>query len=225
MEAQDTREGPPIVLAIDADEAMREMYGRLFGPASLWFADPADAHDALAMARDFPPDAIVLDGCAPTAETLIDQLRDAQTDSGLADVPLIVVAKAVRQYGDPRELRVNAYLRKPVDVETLRREISRLVRPVSAAPSRASEFNGRIADMPPPHNSQSSRASQDRHPLKFPPQREELQSRFCPTCNHPLEWSERRTLNGVTFDYYQWCVHRCGLYCFDHCRGSLVLIA
>jgi hypothetical protein len=49
-------------------------------------------------------------------------------------------------------------------------------------------------------------------------------ARNCPGCRKPLRFSERRVLEGTTFDYYLPCRHGCGLFCYDHSRRILVTL-
>ena len=39
--------------------------------------------------------------------------------------------------------------------------------------------------------------------------------RPCPSCGTRLEWLEPGTVAGVEYDYYRWCEHGCGLYCYQ----------
>jgi hypothetical protein len=48
--------------------------------------------------------------------------------------------------------------------------------------------------------------------------------RICPGCRKPLLFSERRLLDGTTFDYYLPCRNGCGLFCYDHSRRTLITL-
>jgi hypothetical protein len=50
-------------------------------------------------------------------------------------------------------------------------------------------------------------------------------SRTCPQCEKPLDWLERRPLNGVQYDYYRWCERGCGLYCYDLNASNWIKLA
>jgi len=49
--------------------------------------------------------------------------------------------------------------------------------------------------------------------------------RLCPACGCSLEWVERGTIGGISFDYFRWCLEGCGLYCFDRSRSKWVKLA
>jgi hypothetical protein len=44
-------------------------------------------------------------------------------------------------------------------------------------------------------------------------------TRGCPACGGALSWIEKGRIGGVEYDYYRWCQHGCGLYCYD-CAGA-----
>jgi hypothetical protein len=48
--------------------------------------------------------------------------------------------------------------------------------------------------------------------------------RTCPKCHKTLVFSERRSLEGTTFDYYSPCRNGCGLYCYDPSRRKMVTL-
>jgi len=46
-------------------------------------------------------------------------------------------------------------------------------------------------------------------------ERSESATRTCPSCTQPLEWIENGRIGAASYDYYQWCLQGCGLYCYD----------
>jgi CheY-like chemotaxis protein len=114
----------PTVLVVEDEHDTNQILCRLLERAGYTCRGVEDGRDALRLARELRPDAILLDLMLPdmTGFDLCEQLRR----SGPMKRPPVVVVTALdddgsRQRG--RELGADAYLTKPFPPETLMREI------------------------------------------------------------------------------------------------------
>ena len=116
----------PLVLVVDDDERLRELYRVNLSHRGLRVVEAASGADALDCARATPPNVIVLDLSMPGSDgwTVLSALKD---DANLAKVPIVVLTG---QTDDDTEARVRsagavAYIGKPVDTEDLIRVVLR----------------------------------------------------------------------------------------------------
>ena len=121
---------PPTVLVVDDNEDTRVLFRRLMESLGYAVAEAVDGEAAVEAARVVCPDLILLDLNMP----LMDGLEAAQRIRELKDecegVVVIVAVTAYDTYGIKEaalEAGCDAYLTKPVELDELEREISRLL--------------------------------------------------------------------------------------------------
>jgi CheY-like chemotaxis protein len=112
------------VLVVEDDGDVREALVFLLEQENMHAVGATDGQDALEKIQaGFDPDLILLDLMMP----VMDGVRFLQIrieDPRLKAIPVVVVSALQRMQVDPRELNVDAVLRKPVDparvIETVR---------------------------------------------------------------------------------------------------------
>jgi two-component system, cell cycle response regulator DivK len=133
------------VLLVDDVRDSREMYAFFLRASGYSVHEAADGGDALAMAREFHPDVIVMDLSLPSVDgwTAIASLAE-HPDTGT--IPVVVLS-AHTFPADEERARVAgaaAYLHKPCPPD----DLARTVRAVSEGCDRA--FSAVSADIPAP---------------------------------------------------------------------------
>ena len=115
------------VLIVDDVQEFREMYARYLSHEGLGVTTALDGREALAVARQYPPDAIVLDLAMPGMGGR-EFLKQARSDTRLAGIPIVMISA----YGDEEKaqellaLGADAFLDKPCVPSHLLREIRRV---------------------------------------------------------------------------------------------------
>lgn len=114
------------VLVVDDDPDMREVLAVALRSQGYDVATVGNARDALTHLRSTPETCmIVLDLMLPgmAAARFAEVLR---RDRSLAWIPVVVLSGAEDGANDARALGARVFLRKPVDVEALRRALHRI---------------------------------------------------------------------------------------------------
>lgn len=108
-----------LVLIVDDDFDLRETLSDVLADAGFAVATAADGVEALAYLRSHaPPTVILLDWMMPHcngAQFRVQQLADP----ALAAIPVVLLTADTRRDDKLAELRVDTYLAKPCDRETL----------------------------------------------------------------------------------------------------------
>jgi CheY-like chemotaxis protein len=193
---------PPIVLLVEDDADLLDMYSSYFQAEGVWVGTADSPDKGLEAVNDLHPDVVISDigfGGAPTGMNFVQVMKDRPHTRG---IPLIVLT-GLPASDLPPELRHDAdlFLRKPVSAEGLLDNIRRLLESPHALQQRrvraqARAGRGGVAQPAPAGES----------------------PRVCPNCCGPLDWIEQKTIDGRAYDYYHWCTRGCGLYCYD--RGA-----
>jgi len=115
------------VLVVDDVREFREMYARYFSFAGVGVSTAIDGHEALDLARRYPPDAIVLDLSMPGMSGW-QFLAEVQTNPELARIPVIVVTARHDEDASQAALLAGAkaFLTKPCLPEALLAEVRRV---------------------------------------------------------------------------------------------------
>jgi DNA-binding response OmpR family regulator len=210
---------PPIVLVVDDHRDTVEMYETLLSARGYWVARASNAIDAFEYAHDLLPDAIVADLGLPGDMDGAELIRQLRADPALCDVPILAVTGR-----DPRDLpslsgvKVAGLLLKPVAPETLLARVEAALAQSSALRARSAKVLSKVE--PLLAKSAGLMAQARRHAAE-----DDQETRLCPSCGHPLEWIETGQLNGAEYEYFRWCGHKCGLYCYNRTTGSFELLS
>jgi FixJ family two-component response regulator len=197
---------PPIILLVDETGVSVPLYAARLESAGLWVSCLTDPAEALATAQDLRPDVIVTDvqyGEGTPGWGLFASLNTCDTTS---DIPLIALTTpAAPVLPAPVRARKTRCLIKPVPADALLADVQQLLVQEYAFRIRAARDREGLRALQGRSESLIVRpASPSDHPV-----------RCCPGCNHPLEWIDQGRIASATFDYYQWCVNGCGLFCYD----------
>lgn len=211
---------PPIVLLVDDDVDTCEMYQLALQNDGYWVVEASDVAEAVTATQEIHPDVIVTDLGLPAGADGVSFAEGLRTDPRTAEIPVLALTGR-----DPASLGGSAdlftdVLVKPVlpDVLISRvREALSDVRALDERNVRASERDAELRARSERVLAQAQRA--------FGRRTGSLLARACPRCGATLQWSERRKLYGVTFDYYHPCPKGCGLFCFNHSEFAMKSIA
>jgi len=224
---------PPIVLILEDDADTRALYEAALGFAGLWVAQAAVTDDALEYAIDLRPDTVVMDVALPKVDDGLELARALRESSRLAETPIVAVADvaAAKVLVDTQLFTTIFY--KPVKLDQMVRRVkwlsvgSAVLRERSErAPAQAPQVVARtteLRDLSPRREQRSSTllgvsAEASESPAAS------ATVRACPKCRKPLFFSEQRTLDGTTFDYYAPCRSGCGLFCYDHSSRRVITL-
>ena len=130
------------ILVADDKDSSRELIRVLLERSGYRVLEAADGEQALAHARQSPPDLILLDLQMPRLDGF-GVLKELQTDDRFHSVPVVALT-AYAMHGD-REKALAAgftsYVTKPVNLIELRRHVAELLAR-TAGPAAASDPNG-----------------------------------------------------------------------------------
>lgn len=116
-----------VVLLVEDNETDRHLYGRLLWYNGYSVLHAADAETAIATALDARPDLILLDIILAGERTGIDVARRLRSEG--MDIPMVVLSAVTREElgAAVDDLRIAAYLEKPIDPFVVVREVLRHV--------------------------------------------------------------------------------------------------
>jgi two-component system chemotaxis response regulator CheY len=118
---------PRRVLVVDDDDAIRNLLDDVLELEGYESRTAPDGASALAAARDWTPDLIVLDLMMPRMDGW--QFREAQLEQpSLREVPVLVVSASRRASDAYRDLGAAAVVAKPFDLDDLIGTIDRLTK-------------------------------------------------------------------------------------------------
>jgi DNA-binding NtrC family response regulator len=206
---------PPIVLLIDSDRAALEAYASCFERAGLWVATTTAAEEAVSSAEDLRPDVIIADADGDTAQGSLDAIEILKHHRSLSAVPIVLLQPA----GAGACASADVTLRKPVPAEFLLQRTRELVAHSRELRGHSNELLGRshlLTDKSKRLVGASDAAARMAEGMSRTP---------CPECASLLEWVERGTIGGITYDYFRWCLKGCGLYCYNRDAGKWVKLA
>jgi DNA-binding response OmpR family regulator len=200
---------PPIVLLLDDERDILDMYSAHFEAEGVWVATAASAREGMIAVEELRPDLIVTDigfGSEVSGATFAQALKERTETSG---IPLIVLTGLATE-DMPSSVKEDAdlFLRKPVAPQALLLNIRRLLESSHALRARSERARARV--VPLLEKSADLRARAKTTLAQLPGR-----DARCPQCCEPLSWVERGRIDAREFDYYQWCARGCGLYCFD----------
>jgi CheY-like chemotaxis protein len=116
----------PLVLVIDDDARLRELYRVNLEMRGLTVAEAANGEEGLDAARSDRPALIVLDLAMPGTDgfAVLDTLK---TDASLSDIPVVVLTGTTDEQveEDARKAGAVAFVAKPVDTDDFVRVVLR----------------------------------------------------------------------------------------------------
>lgn len=115
------------ILVIEDDEKIRDLLTRILKSDGYEVLTAEDGNVGVTMARNHQPDAITLDVVMPGGRDGWQVLRELKDSPETQSIPIIMVSVMAGQENG-LALEVEDFLAKPVDVERLRRVISRVTR-------------------------------------------------------------------------------------------------
>lgn len=205
----ETQSLPPIVLLLDDERDILEMYSAHFEAEGVWVATAASAREGMVAVEELRPDLVVTDigfGAETSGATFAQALKERPETSG---IPLIVLTGLATD-DVPSSVREDAdlFLRKPVAPQALLVNVRRLLESSHALRARSERARASVAPLTQKSAELLARAKTPVTPVP-------RQDARCPQCCEPLSWVERGRVDAREFDYYHWCARGCGLYCYD----------
>ena len=120
------------VLVVEDDFGVRESLADVLSDAGYEVACAADGIEALALLRTRPlPQVILLDWMMPRCDGA-QVMAALQAEPALAAIPVVLLTADVRLASRAEALGVSGFLKKPVDLAHLLREVGRHARPVGS---------------------------------------------------------------------------------------------
>jgi CheY-like chemotaxis protein len=204
-----TTELPPIVLLVEDDRDMLDLYSTYFELDGVWMATAVSPDEGLGAVEELRPDVVITDiafGGHNEGVDFVQMLKERPETRG---IPLIVLTGLPAADLPPATRHgADIFLRKPVPADALLLNVRRLLE--SSATLRARGDRALARAKPLLQKSEDLR----QRSRGIGARAETVLSR-CPQCREPLEWVERATLAGHEYDYYRRCLRGCGLHCFD----------
>jgi DNA-binding response OmpR family regulator len=219
-QSEQLNELPPIVLLVGDDPDAREMYTVLLESSGFWVAAAAEPDTAFSSIAELRPNLILTDlgARADDSARMLEFVHTVKSDQTAQGIPVLMVsARAGEELPETSE-EADGLLLKPVLPEVLLLRVRELIaksRDLRARAEAARQKGHRLAE----HSARLIERSGANA------ERVDLQNRRCPGCGRKLEWIERGTIGGIEYDYFRWCTHGCGLYCFNRRNGAWLKLA
>ena len=106
----------PTILVVDDDDSIRELTSMTLEVVDEWNVIAAsNGQAAVALAKQHDPDAVLLDLMMPVMDGRTF-LKEIESDSTLADVPVILLTAATERFQSPR---VTGLMKKPFDIDEI----------------------------------------------------------------------------------------------------------
>jgi CheY-like chemotaxis protein len=116
---------PATILVCDDDASLRELVRAVLGPA-YHFIEAADGTEALAAAREFSPDLIVLDVMLPGLSG-IEVLEELRRDEDLKHMPVVVITAWSHAEVEAQVAGADRFVSKPFDPDELSNIVEELL--------------------------------------------------------------------------------------------------
>lgn len=210
---------PPIILLVEDDPDTRDMYSLFLESSGMWVATAADPATAADIVAELKPDLIVTDVGLREQETALEFMHAVKHDEPTARTPIVMLTgrPASQMPASARE-DADLLLLKPVLPDDLLQHIATLVHRSRELRLRNQAARSRAAGLMQKSNDLIARSVEIQS-------RVDLTDRRCPTCAHPLRFVETGVMEGVEYDYYQWCARGCGLFCYDRENKRWITLA
>ena len=209
---------PPIVLLVNSDREMLEKYSRCLEADGLWVAATTAYDELVSSAEELYPDVIIADTDGGNGKRDdIDGVRrvDAlKQHRQLAATPLVVLVSPAATSTPNADVT----LRKPVPPDLLLQRTREVL-------SSARELRGRSNEIVRKNHTLLGRSDPLDERVATIASDLEIGGHPCPTCATPLDWVERGTIGGITYDYFRWCSRGCGLFCYNRDSSQWIKLA
>ena len=190
---------PQMVVLIEEDPAVLDMYSRYFESRAVGVSGAATPEEGLRAVAELRPDLVITDISFRTGTHGVDVVHRLKGRAETEGIPLVVLTdRPIAELPAGTRRDVELFLRKPITAERLLGQVRRLLKSAKT-PER-------------PGSSPRVRATP-------------AAAGVCPRCAQGLDWIERGRLNGREYDYYRWCLRGCGLYCFDRENRKWIQLA
>ena len=215
---------PPIVLLVEDDADTRDLYETALGMSGFWVAKAAEPDDALEYAKDLRPDSILMDIGLPTPAEGFFLARAFRQEPRLAQTSIVgVTGFEPETIQDGADL-FTALFYKPVPLDLVVRRLRWLSAKSAVLRARAERAKARVPQLVSKSEELKNRAARLQDALLQSASATAEHPRYCPKCRKLLQFTERRTLSGTSFDYFSPCTTGCGIYCYDRSRHKLVAL-
>jgi CheY-like chemotaxis protein len=115
----------PTILVCDDDPSLRELVRAVLGNRYR-FVEAADGSEALELARELPPDLIVLDVMLPGVSG-IEVLEALHADPALAAIPVVVITAWSHAEIEVQVAGADRFVSKPFDPDELSTAVEELL--------------------------------------------------------------------------------------------------
>ena len=119
------RDAAATILVCDDDPSLRELVRAVLGPGYR-FVEAADGVEALTLAREEPPELIVLDVMLPGLSG-IEVLEELRTDDELKSIPVVVITAWSHAEIDAQVAGADRFVSKPFDPDDLSNAVEELL--------------------------------------------------------------------------------------------------
>ena len=116
----------PTILVCDDEQSLRELVRAVLGDAYT-FLEAEDGEEALELAKQAPPDLIVLDVMLPRRNGL-EVLSELRRTPGLADVPVVIVTAWSYAVRAASAAGADVFLSKPFEPDHLKHTVEELLK-------------------------------------------------------------------------------------------------
>ena len=196
---------PPIVLLVMVQDARREAYVAVLERAGFWVASSGSLRGAVREIVDLRPDVVVAGISAQDRENEEGALSHAlEASFPSRAVPLLFLEN---EDGASAEAVLQA----------IERAIATSCQERPCAMNNGTPHSEVLTKSDIAFDTEESKPAIHASASSLPG--------ACPACERPLVWTERAELDGIEYDYYDWCPNGCGLFCFDVARVSWVKLA
>jgi CheY-like chemotaxis protein len=209
---------PSIVLLVDQRGEIGPAYAPFLESSGVWVST-SQLPEAFEATQDLRPDLIVTDVDLAEASEGYRFVAGLTMAPAVTDIPLIALTDD-RAYGalpPLARMRATRCLVKPVLPPALLADVQQILLQGYGSAIRADRESTKLREL-------TDRA---RALIPVPGSTPDSASltRPCPSCGFPLTWSENRDLAGDSYDYYEWCANRCGLFCYTRQSGQWLKLA
>jgi CheY-like chemotaxis protein len=115
----------PTILVCDDEQSLRELVRAVLGDAYT-FVEAEDGDEALELAKEQPPDLIVLDVMLPRRNGL-EVLAEMRRTPELAEVPVVIVTAWSYAVGAASAAGADVFLSKPFEPDHLKHTVEELL--------------------------------------------------------------------------------------------------
>lgn len=119
----------PLVLLVEDDIGTRVMYRDYLADCGFRIVDAHNGHQALAKARELPPDIVVTDLAVPGMDGF-EFCRALKQSAGMHDIPILAVtghAEYLQQPDRFQQAGISQVLIKPCHPDTIAQELRKLL--------------------------------------------------------------------------------------------------